>query len=58
MLKENVNIDWTNRKAMRAKLKIRVKGLLRQNGLSHGDYDPLIDPIVRQAEALYGDVNA
>lgn len=58
MLKENVNIDWTNRKAMRAKLKIRVKGLLRKNGLSYGDYDPLIDPIVRQAEALYGDVNA
>ncbi|MCU4927092.1 type I restriction endonuclease subunit R [Halobacteria archaeon AArc-dxtr1] len=58
MLKENVNIDWTNRKAMRAKLKIRVKGLLRKNGLSHGDYDPLIEPIVRQAEALYGNVNA
>lgn len=58
MLKENVNIDWTNRKAMRAKLKIRVKGLLRKSGLSHGDYSPLVAPIVRQAEALYGDANA
>ncbi|SNR56634.1 type I restriction enzyme, R subunit [Halorubrum vacuolatum] len=56
MLKENVNIDWTNRKAMRSKLKVRVKGLLRKNGLSHGEYEPLIDPIVHQAEALYGDV--
>lgn len=56
MLRENVNIDWTNRQAIRAKLKIRVKGLLRNNGLSHDDYDPLIDPIVRQAEALYGDI--
>jgi type I restriction enzyme R subunit len=56
MLKENVNIDWTNRKAMRSKLKIRVKGLLRKNGFSHDDYGPLVDPIVHQAEALYGDV--
>jgi type I restriction enzyme, R subunit len=58
MLKENVNIDWTNRMAMRSKLKTRVKGLLRKNGLSHGDYEPLVDPIVHQAEALYGDVGA
>lgn len=56
MLKENVNIDWTNRQAMRSKLKIQVKGLLRKNGFSHDDYSPLIDPIVHQAEALYGDV--
>ncbi len=56
MLKQNVNIDWTNRKAMRSKLKTRVKGLLRKNGLSHKDYMPLIEPIVYQAEALYGDI--
>ncbi|WP_267161707.1 type I restriction endonuclease subunit R [Halovenus salina] len=58
MLKQNVNIDWTNRKAMRSKLKTRVKGLLRKNGLSHSDYQPLVEPIVHQAEALYGDVSA
>jgi type I restriction enzyme R subunit len=58
MLKENVNIDWTNRQAMRAKMKMRVKGILRENGLKHSDYEPLIDPIVLQAEALYGDVSA
>jgi type I restriction enzyme R subunit len=57
MLKENVDIDWTNRQAMRAKMKIRVKGLLRENGLKHSDYEPLVDPIVHQAEALYGDVS-
>jgi type I restriction enzyme R subunit len=56
MLKENVNIDWTNRKAVRSKLKTRVKGLLRKNGLSYRDYQPLVDPIVHQAEALYGDI--
>jgi len=53
-----MNIDWTNRKAMRSKLKARVKGLLRKNGLSHSDYQPLVEPIVHQAEALYGDVSA
>jgi type I restriction enzyme R subunit len=58
MLKESVDIDWTNRQAMRAKMKMRVKGLLRENGLKHSDYEPLIDPIVHQAEALYGDVSA
>ncbi len=58
MLRQNVNIDWTNRKAMRSKLKTRVKGLLRKNGLSHSDYQPLVEPIVHQAEALYGDVSA
>jgi len=57
LLKENINIDWTNRKAMRSKLKTRVKGVLRKNGLSHSEYDPLIEPIVHQAEALYGDVS-
>lgn len=58
MLKENVNIDWTNRKAIRSKLKTRVKGLLRKNGLSHRDYMPLIEPIVHQAEALYGNISS
>jgi len=57
LLKENVNIDWTNRKAMRSKLKTRVKGLLRKNGLSHSEYNPLVEPIVHQAEALYGDIS-
>jgi len=57
LLKENINIDWTNRKAMRSKLKTRVKGVLRKNGLSHSEYDPLIEPIVHQAEALYADVS-
>jgi len=58
MLKQNVNIDWTNRKAMRSKLKARVKGLLRKNGLSHSVTTNLVEPIVHQAEALYGDVSA
>lgn len=58
MLKENVNIDWTNRQAMHSKLKIQVKGLLRKNRFSREDYGPLVDPIVNQAEALYGDVSA
>jgi len=53
MLKDNVNIDWTNRKAMRSELKTRVKGLLRKNCLSHDDYQSLVEPIVHQAEALY-----
>lgn len=58
MLKENVNIDWTNRQAMRAKMKMRVKDLLRENSLKRSDYELLIDPIVHQAKSLYGDVSA
>jgi type I restriction enzyme R subunit len=58
MLRENVNIDWTNRRAMRARLKTKVKGLLRKNGFSHSDYQPLVEPIVHQAEALYGDISS
>ncbi|MDL0145836.1 type I restriction endonuclease subunit R [Halobacterium salinarum] len=58
LLRENVNIDWTNRKAMRSKLKTRVKGVLRENGFSYRDYQPLIEPIVHQAEALYGDISS
>ncbi len=57
LLRENVNIDWTNRKAMRSKLKTRVKGVLRKNGLCHSAYNLLVEPIAHQAEALYGDIS-
>ena len=41
---------------MQSKIKREVKALLREKGLKHSQYDPLIEPIVTQAEALYGSV--
>jgi type I restriction enzyme R subunit len=56
LLQENVEVDWTNRTKMQSKIKREVKALLREKGLKHSQYDPLIEPIVTQAEALYGSV--
>lgn len=56
LLQENVEVDWTDRTKMQSKIKREVKALLRENGFKHSQYDPLIEPIVTQAEALYGSV--
>ncbi len=54
LLQESVEVDWTNRTKMKSKIKREVKSLLRDKGFKHSQYDPLIEPIVTQAEALYG----
>ncbi|MDY6780193.1 MAG: DUF3387 domain-containing protein [Halobacteria archaeon] len=55
LLRENVEVDWTNRTKMQSKIKREVKSLLRNEGFGHKEFEPLIEPIVTQAEALYGD---
>jgi len=55
-LKEKASIDWTNRKKMRAKMKTEVKNILRNKGFSYKEYEPLIEPILKQAEASFGDM--
>jgi type I restriction enzyme R subunit len=54
LLQENVEVDWTNRTKMQSKIKREVKALLREKGFKHNQYEPMIEPIVTQAEALYG----
>jgi len=53
-LKDSVEVDWTNREKVRAEIRSEVKRVLRNSGLKHSEYEPLVDPIVAQAEAFYG----
>jgi type I restriction enzyme R subunit len=53
-LKDSVEVDWTNREKVRAEIRSEVKAVLRNSGLKHSEYEPLVDPIVEQAEAFYG----
>lgn len=53
-LKDSVEVDWTNREKVRAEIRTEVKAVLRNSGLSYREYDPLVEPIVAQAEAFYG----
>ncbi|MFB6215427.1 MAG: type I restriction enzyme endonuclease domain-containing protein, partial [Candidatus Aenigmatarchaeota archaeon] len=52
-LKNNADIDWTDRTQMRSKMKSEVKKVLRSRGFDHTEYEPLIEPIVQQAEVFY-----
>jgi type I restriction enzyme R subunit len=53
-LKDSIEVDWTNREKVRAEIRTEVKAVLRNSGLKYREYDPLVDPIVAQAEAFYG----
>jgi type I restriction enzyme R subunit len=53
-LKDSIEVDWTNREKVRAEIRTEVKSVLRNSGLSYRQYDPLVEPIVAQAEAFYG----
>lgn len=53
-LKDSVEVDWTNREKVRAEIRTEVKAVLRNSGLKYTEYEPLVDPIVAQAEAFYG----
>lgn len=53
-LKESIKVDWTNREKIRTEIKTEVKAVLRSNGLKLSKHERLVDPIVAQAEALYG----
>lgn len=53
-LKNSVEVDWMNREKVRAEIRSEVKAILKNSGLKHSEYEPLVDPIVAQAEAFYG----
>lgn len=57
-LKDSVEVDWTNREKVRAEIRSEVKRVLRNSGLKHSEYEPLVEPIVAQAEAFYGGASA
>ncbi|KXA90925.1 type I deoxyribonuclease HsdR, partial [candidate division MSBL1 archaeon SCGC-AAA259E17] len=48
-------VDWTKRKKIKNEMKSEVKRYLRKQGFSHKEYEPLVDPIVDQARAFYGE---
>ncbi len=54
LLQKNVEVDWMNRTKMQSKIRREVKALLREKGFKHSQYESMIDPILTQAEALYG----
>ncbi|WP_201721248.1 type I restriction endonuclease subunit R [Methanonatronarchaeum thermophilum] len=54
-LKDKTDIDWTSRDEIKAKMKSEVKKILRTEGFTHKEYEPLVNPIVEQAELLYGE---
>jgi type I restriction enzyme R subunit len=53
-LKDKADIDWTNRRSLKSKMRSEVKSVLRNKGFKRSEYDPLVDPIVKQAEQFYG----
>ncbi|WP_049981023.1 type I restriction endonuclease subunit R [Halolamina rubra] len=58
LLRKEAKLDWTNRNQMRAQVKMQMKSVLRKKGLTHSQYEPLISPVMQQAEALYSDAGA
>lgn len=53
-LRESIEVDWTNREKVRAEIRSEVRSVLRSSGMNHSQYEPLVEPIVAQAEAFYG----
>jgi DNA-binding transcriptional ArsR family regulator len=54
-LKNKADIDWTNRRSLKSKMRSEVKSVLRNRGFKPSEYDPLVEPIVKQAEQFYGE---
>lgn len=55
-LKEKADLDWANRTKMRAKMRSEVKQILRSEGLSHTQYEPIIKPVLEQAKVFYASI--
>ncbi|MFB6245765.1 MAG: type I restriction endonuclease subunit R [Candidatus Nanohaloarchaea archaeon] len=54
-LKDKADIDWTSRRSLKSEMRSEVKSILRNRGFKPSEYDPLVDPIVKQAEQFYGE---
>jgi type I restriction enzyme R subunit len=51
----NVTIDWTEREAVRAKLRVMVKRLLKKYGYPPDKQEKATQTVLQQAETLYKD---
>ena len=54
-LKKKVDVDWTERKSIRSAMESEVRKVLRSRGFTYKEYEPLVEPIIKQAEQFYGD---
>lgn len=49
-LKRNISVDWTERQAARAKLRVLVKRMLRRFGYPPDLQDVAVQTVIQQAE--------
>ena len=54
-LKKKADVDWTERKSIRSAMESEVRKILRSRGFTYKEYEPLVEPIIKQAEQFYGD---
>ncbi len=56
-VKRNLKVDWTepHREDVKAAVRAAVKRVLRRRDVREEDFDPFLDHIIQQAEALYAD---
>jgi type I restriction enzyme, R subunit len=54
-IRENVNIDWTLKESVRARLRASVKRLLRKHGYPPDKREAATELVIQQAEVLCKD---
>ena len=56
-VKRNLKVDWAepHRDDVKAEIRAAVKRVLRKRDVRAEDFDPLVERIMEQAEALYAD---
>ncbi len=56
-IKANLKVDWTepHREDVRAEVRAAVKRVLRRRKIREQDFEPFLNRIIEQAEALYAD---
>lgn len=56
-IKKNLKVDWTapHREDVKAAVRAAVRRVLRRRNVKEEDFDPFLDRIIQQAEALYAD---
>jgi type I restriction enzyme R subunit len=56
-IKKNLKVDWTepHREDVKSAVRAAVKRILRRRNVREEDFDPFIDRIMAQAEAIYAE---
>jgi type I restriction enzyme R subunit len=54
-IKGNLTIDWADRENVKSKIRANVKRILRQEGFTPQEYEPMVPTIMDQAVYLYAD---